>query len=119
MAQLDEHLKIDRCPHCSIDNPNLQTVFQEFTTNADNGTNRRIWRIYKCRRCGGVITAYSNYGTNGFVANFYPSLNTIDQNLPNKVKAYLQQAIESTFAPAGSVMLCACSLTRCLKRKDI
>lgn len=116
MAQLDEHLKIDRCPHCSIDNPNLLTIFQEFTTHADSGTGARIWRVYKCKRCGGVITAYG-YPGKRLVEEFYPSTKTIDQILPDKVKAYLKQAIDSTFAPAGSVMLCACSVDAMLKEK--
>ena len=38
--------------------------------------------------------------------------------LPEKVKAYLQQAIDSTFAPSGSVMLCASAVDAMLKQKD-
>jgi hypothetical protein len=116
MAQLDEHLKIDRCPHCSIDNPNLQTVFQEFTTFADNGTDARLWRVYKCKRCGGVITAYA-YSQSRTIEASYPSRETVNQILPDKVKTFLQQAIDSTFAPAGSVMLCASSVDAMLKEK--
>ncbi|MBD0331997.1 MAG: DUF4145 domain-containing protein, partial [Chitinophagaceae bacterium] len=34
-----------------------------------------------------------------------------------KVKAFLQQAIDSTFAPAGSLMLCASAVDAMLKEK--
>lgn len=48
MPNLDEHLKIKRCPHCSVDNPNLAGVVPEFSTKADNSTNQRQWRVYRC-----------------------------------------------------------------------
>lgn len=116
MARLDDHLKLKRCPHCSVDNPNLLVVQQEFQTTADDGSNTRAWRTYKCRRCGGVIVAWA-YTHNREVQATYPETEKIDDNLPGKVKAYLQQAIDSTFAPSGSVMLCASAVDAMLKEK--
>ncbi len=116
MPNLDDHLKISRCPHCSVDQPNLSALFGQFQTRADNGSNTRFWQVYQCVRCGGVAIAYS-HNQNGKVENFYPESSKVDESLPTKVKAYLQQAIDSTFAPAGSLMLCASAVDSMLKEK--
>lgn len=115
MPNLDDHLKISRCPHCSIDNPNLSKI-TEFSTSADNATNPRKWKVYKCARCGGVVTAFAKAHTNE-ISQIYPNVQSVDENLPHKVKAFLQQAIDSTFAPSGSVMLCASSVDAMLKER--
>lgn len=116
MPNLDEYLKIPRCPHCSVDNPNLKRIVAEFVTHSDNGRNGRRWNVYKCGRCGGVVTAYAQSGTNE-VVKIYPDIQLVDEILPIKVKTFLQQAIDSTFAPSGSVMLCASSVDAMLKEK--
>lgn len=117
MVNLDDHLKIGRCPYCSVDNPNLAMITSLVTT-ADNGTNKRMWKVYKCARCGGVVTAYSNtFSTQ--VIEIYPTIESVNDILPLKVKTYLQQAIDSTFAPAGSVMLCASAVDAMLKEKSL
>lgn len=117
MAALDDHLKIGRCPHCSVDNPNL-AVITSFNTAADNGGNQRRWKVYKCARCGGAVTAYSSV-TSTQVIKIYPDVESVNDSLPIKVKTYLQQAIDSTFAPAGSVMLCASAVDAMLKEKGL
>lgn len=117
MLNLDQYLKIARCPFCAIDNPNLSSIAQ-FNTAADNGGNPRRWRAYQCARCGGVVVAYAMSNIMA-VADYYPRGVTIDDILPEKVKAYLQQAIDSVFAPAGSVMLCASSVDAMLKEKGL
>jgi hypothetical protein len=116
MPNLDDHLKIKRCPHCSIDNPNLFGVVSEFSTKADDSSNQRQWRVYRCARCGGVVTAFC-YTHNREVRHIYPDIETVDDILPLKVKTFLQQAIDSAFAPAGSVMLCASAVDAMLKEK--
>lgn len=118
MPNLDEYLKIKRCPHCSIDTPNLSGVMSEFTTKADDLTNERQWRVYNCRRCGGVVTAFC-YKNNREVRRIYPGIETVDEILPLKVKTFLQQAIDSAFAPAGSIMLCASAVDAMLKEKGL
>ncbi|HCY75596.1 MAG TPA: hypothetical protein DHV28_06710 [Ignavibacteriales bacterium] len=116
MLSLENTLKLKRCPHCSVDNPNLTVVFQEFNTTADNGTNHRRWMVYKCVRCGGVVIANCSQLSRQ-VIDIYPRTETVNDILPLKVKAYLQQAIDSVFAPAGSVMLCASAVDAMLKEK--
>lgn len=118
MIHLEETLKLERCPHCSVDNPNLTTVQQEFKTNSDNGRNLRVWRVYRCVRCGGVVTACCTENHRQII-ELYPTTKTVNEILPEKVKTFLQQAIDSVFAPAGSVMLCASSVDAMLKDKGL
>jgi hypothetical protein len=56
MPYLKAKLEISRCPYCGIDKPNVDTA-SVFETNAYDGANKRTWRAYMCRNCGGVITA--------------------------------------------------------------
>jgi hypothetical protein len=116
MISLDDYLKLDRCPHCLIDKPNLRNIFSDFQTTSDDGKIQRNWRAYVCARCGGVITAYCTPHER-IVRKIFPTPETVDAVLPEKVRNYLQQAIESTFAPAGSVMLCASAVDAMLKEK--
>lgn len=117
MAKLDNYLKIQRCPHCSIDNPNLSCEIGDIESRSDDGLNTRYWRLYLCSRCGGAVIAACENGDNREVVEIYPSSICLDENLPKKIKMYLQQAIDSVFAPAGSVMLCASAVDSMLKEK--
>lgn len=118
MLYLEASLKLKRCPHCSVDNPNLIAAVNEFVTMADNGNNRRQWLAYSCVRCGGVVTASCDSNSR-LVRSIYPEPETVNEILPAKVKIYLQQAIDSVFAPAGSVMLCASAVDAMLKEKGL
>ncbi|MGI4738500.1 MAG: DUF4145 domain-containing protein [Janthinobacterium lividum] len=93
-----------------------------------NGSHR-VWRLYKCSRCGGLIlagastTSLDGYSNNPRLVNameiteVYPRPIQVDSSLPNIAKEYLTQAINSIHAPAGSVMLCASSIDAMLKDK--
>lgn len=94
MIKLESTLKLERCPHCSVDNPNLVAIFKDFETSADNGTNHRLWGIYVYKRCGGVVIALSIPFLRD-IQNIYPSPKTVNNLLPKKVRDYLQQAIHS------------------------
>ena len=118
MPNLEASLKLKRCPHCSVDNPNLVAAVQEFQTKADNGSNPRQWLAYRCVRCGGVITA-NCIPNNRTVQSIFPQPESVNDILPPKVKIYLQQAIDSVFAPAGSVMLCASAVDAMLKEMGL
>jgi hypothetical protein len=116
MAHLDQYLKLDRCPHCAIDNPNLNTIFNFVKTTEDDGSNPRGWKGYVCGRCGGIVTACADQ--NGqYINATYPTAQSVDDSLPTRVKVYLKQAMDSVFAPSGSVMLCASSVDAMLKEK--
>ena len=115
MPRLLQNLAISRCPHCSVANPNL---FKQHALQTNNHSNDlpRMWYVYVCGSCGGVVTAWGvNNGAE--VIEYYPSAKIISDDIPERPKAYLQQAIESLHAPAGAVMLAASSVDSMLKLK--
>ena len=114
--KLNDYLLLPRCPHCSIDTPSLVALDAVKFTTAHNGENKRAWRFYKCQRCGGIVTA-SGGNTTMIVTNTYPSTFQLSDVLPDRVKEYLKQAIDSIFAPSGSVMLSASAVDAMLKEK--
>jgi hypothetical protein len=115
MPKLESHLTLKRCPHCRVDNPNITEVSRLKTTNFD-GSNLRFWAVYRCNRCGGVITAASDQ-QNGRVRELYPVEIEVENCLPEKAKAFLDQAIDSLHAPSGAIMLAASSIDAMLKDK--
>lgn len=116
MARLGEQLDLDRCPHCHVDRPTLAQLANYETTDYSGGS-RRFWRVYRCARCGGVVTAASSAGWGNPVTECYPSATEVDSSIPEKARAYLQQALNSLHAPAGAVMLAASAVDAMLKAK--
>jgi hypothetical protein len=115
MVVLREQLEMERCPHCSVARPVLNKVFEQVTKN-HSGHNQRSWRVYKCSSCGGLVTACAqNY--NLAVRTVFPEPIAVEEEIPERPRAYLQQAIDSVFTPAGSIMLCASSVDAMLKLK--
>ena len=115
MAKQGQYLELERCPHCSVDRPSLgrQTFFE---TSDHSRTINRNWVMYVCKRCGGVITAWSHKGS-ADIQEMYPAPIEVDEEIPDRAKAYLAQAISSISAPAGAVMLAASSVDAMLKEK--
>lgn len=117
MPRLEPNLQLGRCPHCSVANPNL-TWNHKFVTKDHAGGNKRAWGIYVCGRCGGVVSATAaNFGQE--VVAHFPVSRSISDDLPDRPKAYLQQALESLHAPAGAVMLAASAVDAMLKEKGL
>jgi hypothetical protein len=112
---LGNQLDLDRCPHCQVDSPNLLSLHHLETTNADGGL-KRAWRIYKCGRCGGLVTAWGPT-FNGPVVAVFPESRTVQAELPDRAREYLGQALGSLHAPAGAIMLAASSVDAMLKAK--
>ena len=112
-----EHLQLSRCPHCSIDNPNLSKVKEDFSTINDQGGDPKSWGVYYCRRCGGAVLSCIQTNSANQWRTTFPEVKEVDKNLPPKVKVYLKQAIDCMHAPAGAVMLCASAVDAMLKEK--
>lgn len=113
MPKLSENLLLERCPHCSVANPNLRRQ-HHLQTNNHAGDLQRIWSIYVCGTCGGVVSAWSiQHGQE--VVEHFPESTSIDVDIPERPQAYLKQAHESLHAPAGAVMLAASAVDAMLK----
>lgn len=115
MPKLSQNLIIGRCPHCSIASPNLFKQHQ-LETRDHQGQNVRWWFIYTCGRCGGVVSAAAVRSETEVTA-YFPSSRTVKEDVPERPRAYLQQALESLHAPAGAVMLAASAVDAMLKIK--
>ncbi len=115
MPDLNEQLQLDRCPHCSVDNPSLFKI-AEFATNDYRNSKGRCWRVYSCRRCGGAVTACS-VAWNARILEMYPSSVIVHEAIPEKAREFLKQALNSLHSPAGAVMLAASSVDAMLKAK--
>lgn len=115
MPILGGQLDLERCPHCSVDRPSLALVF-EISTADYKGGNQRAWRVYKCTRCGGLVTAFAST-FNSEAIKFYPETLGIEEAVPERAKEYLRQAVNSLHSPAGAVMLAASAVDAMLKAK--
>lgn len=116
-------LQLDRCPHCQLAKPHLRSRWS-IETSDDRDTNYRTWMTYECQTCGGITLAVApSYPANRkFVADIsdtWPSLRRVDDAVPVKARAYLEQAIASVHAPAGAVMLTASAVDAMLKEKGL
>src|SRR5712691_7102676 len=112
---LQKNLTLPRCPHCNVDQPNL-AMLQVFQTKDHSEGHLRWWKVYVCRRCGGLVTA-SAANDGGQVLESFPSTTQLDESLPPSARGYLDQALNSLHAPAGAVMLAASSVDAMLKAK--
>lgn len=112
---LSEGLTLEKCPHCKVDRPNLRKVYNVDTSNYQ-GTDQKIWGVYVCSRCGRLVTAAARQW-NQPVMEYYPKLDTIDENIPTPAKDYLEQANDTLHAPAGSILLCGSAVDSMLKLK--
>lgn len=112
---LFHNLEIERCPHCSIDNPNL-TLTHNVNTKTHDQKNLRFWGVFICKRCGGLVTAYAR-SEKGEIEKYFPESTIIEDSIPDRAKEYLEQAVRSIHSPAGAVMLAASAIDSMLKEK--
>lgn len=113
--ELKSQLNLDRCPHCGVDSPSLMMKAQ-FDTKGVVVAVSRHWAAYGCQRCGGVIVASASQ-LNAPVREIYPKPTQVDDEVPERPKEYLRQALNSLNAPAGAIMLAASSVDSMLKAK--
>jgi hypothetical protein len=119
-TKLANTLSLSECPHCGVDSPYLQRLHNLETINHE-GKNKRIWVMYACRRCGGMITAFTHDADHqGNMHGYFPGIATApgtDPAIPARAREYLAQAAASRQAPAGAVILAASAVDAMLKGK--
>jgi len=115
LVGLLEHLRLERCPFCNVDKPNLDKIWETKTTNSE-GAGNTLWRFYKCARCGGVVTAWGKEA-GGYTDGIIPAAKYVSKDVPKKARTFLLQALQSIHAPAGAIMLAASSVDAMLKEK--
>lgn len=115
LVRLQEHLRLERCPYCNVDKPNLDELWETKTTNSENN-HVALWRFYKCVRCGSVVTAWAKEDNN-YTDGIIPATKSVSKDVPKKAYSFLLQAIQSIHAPSGAIMLAASSVDAMLKEK--
>lgn len=115
MPTLAPNLILPRCPHCSVANPNL---FKQHALETNNHlkNNKRIWAFYTCGSCGGIVTA-SAAAMGAEILEYFPDAPSAKDDIPERPRAFLQQAMESLHAPSGAVMLAGSAVDAMLKLK--
>jgi len=112
------HLILDRCPHCNIAQPVLALQWaQNYADYA--GQNQRSWATYKCNTCGGIVLAVSPASQGAEITQTWPDRESISDEIPERARTFLAQAIASIHAPSGAVMLAASAVDAMLKHKDL
>ena len=98
----------DRCPQCGAANPTLER--QWFGRIAGAHSPERPWAVYACTRCGGGMLVKGLDDVTGkgepLIASVFPDPRRVHDDIPERARIYLMQAIESP--PDGAAML-ACS----------
>ena len=109
---------LSRCPHCGIAKPNMVGQWEAITHRHDRSNERR-WGCYVCQNCGGAVTAETRFATmqNPPADFIYPHVPEADTEIPERARAFLQQAMESLHAPALAIMGAASCVDAMLKER--
>jgi hypothetical protein len=123
---------VERCPQCGVANPMLEYT-HHFSDDLDNSAVLRVWFVYRCSSCQDLVAAMayvnkdkvrsSNFVTVWLRNNPMPALRVIpgpeqvDEDLPDRPRCYLQQALNSLSAPDGAIMLAGSAIDAMLKLK--
>lgn len=113
---LSDSLKLPRCPHCRIAWPLLKLLHQQEV--ADCFQSKKRWHFYGCSNCAGVVCAWGNRDHRG-AREIFPSIESVDDSIPEAPRRSLQQCRETFYAPDGSIMLAAKAVDEMLKAKNL
>jgi hypothetical protein len=118
---------LSRCPHCSVANPQLKSLWQTTSPLAlpNNATVGFVWATYQCTSCSLVVLVQcqaSLKSQNGWrneykVHNVFPDQRLVDEALPPIARTYLAQAFETLHAPDAAAVMAASAVDAMLKEK--
>lgn len=110
-------LDLDRCPHCGVDRPHL--VYVGGSDAADYQGVRRFWGFYRCSRCAGITIATAPEW-NKEIRKVFPSAGvSLSDDIPQRARSFLRQAVDSLRSPSGAVMLAASAVDAMLKAANL
>lgn len=113
---------LKRCPQCAVAKPFISRVGECHKHYTDAFDQTQYWFSAKCSHCGAFILMRGSNSSRKdaeylTIEKTYPTIEVVDEALPDKAKNYLQQAVESLHAPDGAVMLSASAVDAMLKEK--
>jgi hypothetical protein len=123
---------VDRCPHCSIANPQLKQLWQtkDPLFRKDVASLGRLWAAYQCTSCADVVLVSCSHSSRinelrGWdnikhdVDFIYPSGKVAHQDIPDPARKFLQQAIETLHAPDAAAVMAGSAVDAMLKNKGL
>ena len=101
---------LDRCPWCKTATPTLENK-----GNIKIDVNSRVWCFYQCSKCLNIVMALhrlSDRGTidPGILDHLPKNEFTIDDNIPGRARALIQEAHDTIHSPNASIMVSASAL---------
>jgi hypothetical protein len=115
----EQQLKLDRCPHCNVADPQLP-LLQEFKTEGARTRQKSLWGIFHCVSCGGIISVRTpNEGrmNDGRIEAIFPRAKAVAIDLPPSARQYLKQAMDSMASPDAAVLMAGSAVDAMLKAK--
>ncbi|WP_192937444.1 DUF4145 domain-containing protein [Sinorhizobium meliloti] len=108
-----------RCPHCSVASPSLELLWKSGGL-VPRGTPGAIhqWATYRCTTCGGVVVAKGKGGDQSEtpeVVDSFPKVRTVHEDIPDRARTYLQQAVETLHAPDAAAVMSGSAVDAMLK----
>ena len=116
MPKLEDQLALDKCPNCNVDKPSLNLEADQFNTANWEGKDKRVWGIYACKRCGGVVSAYA-HAEDWDIVDYFPKTDEVHTCIPETARHYLQEAIDTKHSPSASIMAASSSVDSMLVEK--
>lgn len=119
----DSNLHLERCPHCGVDTPSLETAHKDLFKFRNSDLRETWgWRLYHCRRCAKAVLAGRLLMVGETHVPEHPLLvlptpASVDEAIPERAREYLRQALGSMSNPSGAVMLAASAVDSTLKVK--
>lgn len=118
----DRLIGLVRCPQCGIANPEMVLKWKSdcIVPRATSGYGYN-WATYQCTTCRLIVLAQSQLGNQGTreLEQVYPETETVEEDIPQRARNYLEQAIGSVHAPDGAAMLAGSAVDAMLKAKDL
>ncbi|WP_390889246.1 DUF4145 domain-containing protein [Rhizobium laguerreae] len=113
-AQLN---RVPRCPHCGVASPHLFRVWASSGgTVRNDGGQTSNWAAYCCTACGAISTVSGRWNGKQFdVTGIFPAPKTAHEDLPDRVRTYLQQAYQTLSAPDAAAMVAGSAVDAMLK----
>lgn len=118
----DRLVGLVRCPQCGIANPEMEMMWRSdcIIPRAESGYGYN-WAVYKCTSCRLLVLAQSRLGNKSTkdLERVYPETESVAEDMPDRARNYLEQAIGIIHAPDGAAMLAGSAVDAMLKAKGL
>ena len=109
----DNKFHIDSCPHCQINKPNLQQVYNANFRDSEN-SKKGTWYVFCCNNCYKLVTVETAFDSPTNITKYFPSNEIISKDIPYPAKKYLEDAIKTVSSPSASILVASRSLDEML-----